>query len=100
MGALNSLERANEILRDSIEKLKATPEKSNIEELLEAIGALDSYYKEEFCTQTDEYDGLPAGTTYNSENGIMVEFYIEADDWHRISKAYRKLVKKQSHGYS
>lgn len=94
MGIIRDLKMADALLGNCVEKLEnSSVSIGDIDELLEVIGELDNYYKEEFCAQTDEERDLPTGTTYNMRAGISLEFYIEADDWHRISKAYRKLLK-------
>jgi len=74
----------------AIRNLAKVPEKQAIHEVLEMCGAIDERYKE-FCSEFDEQDGLPEGTTYGKEDGISIEFYLEADDWHKVSLALRKL---------
>lgn len=69
--------------------LKVIPEKMAIHDLLEACQKLDEKYKE-FCASFDTDDKLEPGTTYK-EGGLSIEFYIEADDWHEISEALRKI---------
>lgn len=56
--------------------------------MLQAVRVLDEHYKE-FCNEFDENDGSSEGTTY--KQGINIEFYIEADLWHDVSLALRKI---------
>ena len=57
-------------------------------DLIEACEAIDAHYKE-FCDWNDEEDGIKFGTTY--EEGMNVEYQIEASWWHDVSLALRKL---------
>jgi hypothetical protein len=59
-------------------------------EMVEAIERMDNRY-EEYCKGLDEEWGEEPGTTYDGEYGPSIEFYIEADDWHTVSRAFRKL---------
>lgn len=61
-------------------------------ELLKALESMDEQYKE-FCAELDEVNGEEKDTTYNNVFGPSIEFYIEADDWHKISRALRKMNK-------
>ena len=63
--------------------------KQLIAELIHACETIDAHYKT-FCNELDRYDyDQPEGTTY--EEGIRLEYQIEADWWHDVSLALRKL---------
>jgi len=83
------LQKAQNLIVHAIKDLEAAPEKSAIVELLDAVEAVDNYYRDRFCAELDDDYGEGKGSTY--EHGISLEFYIEADWWHDISVALRKL---------
>jgi len=83
------LERAKNLIQNVIKELEEAPEKKAIIELINACEAIDRYYKERYCAELDLDYNEPDGTTY--EEGICLEFYIEAEWWHDVSKALRKL---------
>jgi hypothetical protein len=89
-----STERAISDLEMALEQLKKNRAVGLSAELLDAIEALDEHYKE-FCSELDIQDDLEPGTTYNDDCGVPIEFYIEADDWHNISLAFRNMRKSQ-----
>lgn len=91
-----NIEHAKRLLTTVEEDLKNAPEKADIVELMEACERIDRYYKNRFCVEMDAEYGEDEGTTY--EDGISLEFYIEADWWHDISVVLRKLrvVKEKS----
>lgn len=89
MSMMDDLERAQNLIQRVITDLNEEPEKEALTELLDACESLDRYYKERFCAECDLDYGEEPGTTY--EHGISLEFYIEADWWHTISQAIRKL---------
>ena len=78
-------------LADLEREVKETTALADINDLVEACLALDDHYKIYFCSVNDEEEGFSQGTTYNSETGEYVEYYIEADMWHHISKIIRKM---------
>ena len=84
------LEYAKNYIDAALKDLEESPEKSAIAELLNTIKSVDGYYKE-WCAEFDDEHGDPEGSTY--EHGVSIEFYIEAEDWHDISLALRKLEK-------
>jgi len=84
-----NIEQAKRLLSTVEEDLKNAPEKANITELMEACEKLDRYYKSRFCAEIDSEYGEEPGTTY--EDGISLEFQIEADWWHDISVALRNF---------
>lgn len=59
-------------------------------EILDTLDLLDQDYME-YCSNLDLERGDEPGTAYNDEYGPNIEYYIEADDWHKISRALRKL---------
>jgi hypothetical protein len=89
----SEIDTINDIIRD-LESLalnfEEAPEKGDIIDILEALEQIDIYY-DLWCTDIDIYNDKPVGTTYKSNNGISLEFCIEADTWHYISKLLRKL---------
>lgn len=90
MTIINNLESAQQYIDAALHDLKETPEKDALNSLLNACENIDTYYKETFCASCDsEYGDEKEGYTY--ENGISLEFYIEASWWHDVSKAIRLL---------
>lgn len=87
-GVSYRLKIANNYLTQVIEDLNEAPEKSTIVDLLDACKDIDIYY-EKYCEECDEQWGDSPGTAY--EEGMNLEFYIEASWWHRVSKELRKL---------
>jgi hypothetical protein len=92
MNILKTLKYMRLRLDKTIELLEAEPTLDEISELLEWVGAIDRYYQQEYCDENDEAYGLKPGTSY--EQGINSEFYIESDDWHQISLAYRNIMNR------
>jgi hypothetical protein len=79
-----NLDTARITLNNAIELLKAAPERSAISDLIMACEVIDAQYKQ-MCEDTYQ-SGKDA-----YENGVSIEFYIEAEDWHEVSLALRKL---------
>lgn len=73
----------------ALKKLDEEPSLTAISDLIQACNVVEDYYREEFCPSLDREYGEPEGTTY--EQGANLEFYIEADWWHYISLALRRL---------
>jgi hypothetical protein len=84
------LQTAKRYLDAAIQDLETAPEKTALVDLLRAIRSIDNYYKD-WCDEIDEENNDTQGTTY--EEGVSMEFYIEADWWHDVSVALRKLDK-------
>lgn len=84
------LQQAENILERIRLRIEADDRVGLTAELMETIEKLDQEYKE-FCAEFDADSNLEEGTTYNDEFGPNIEFYIEADDWHKISQAFRRL---------
>jgi len=92
MSTINeTLEQGLSCLRAVQTELKADKNIGLSADVLRAILALDMRYKE-FCWGFDDDDGVERGTTYKDEHGISIEFYIEAESWHEISKAFRQWI--------
>lgn len=90
---LQKLERCKLHIEQVIEDLNAVPsDKVLIAELLDALAPLEERY-EDFCQGCDEDFGEAPGTTY--QDGTSMEFYIESNDWHRISLVLRKIRNKK-----
>lgn len=89
MGLTRDLETAQVLISRVLVDLKENPETDALTDLLDACESIDRYYKEHFCAGCDFDFDKKIGTTY--EDGISLEFYIEADWWHDISKAIRIL---------
>ncbi len=85
---LDDVNRALTFLERVKEDLEANETIGLNADLLRTLLILDERYKE-FTLSWDEDDDEDPGTVYNSKYGVNVEFYIEASDWHDISKALR-----------
>ena len=85
------LQRTKYDIDHCLSALENAPEKDAILDLIEACEELDCIYQNEFCFSNDEEYGLSEGSTYDSEIGQSMEFYIEAGSWHKISLSLRKL---------
>jgi hypothetical protein len=90
---INDLERAKTLIESSIKGLNENPDKVLIKELIDACRAIEFKYKA-MCNSIDENSGDPKGSNY--DEGPSIEFEIEADDWHPISKCLRKLFPNES----
>jgi hypothetical protein len=88
MDVINQLKISQKWLSDSIESIERSKEITLPDELLDALDYIDSYY-ERFCGELDEDFGDEPGTTY--KDGVSIEFYIEADWWHKVSLILRSL---------
>jgi len=88
------LQQVENLLTRIRERIEADEDIGLLAELMETVGVLDERYKE-FCDEIDREDGEEVGSMYNDEFGPNIEFYIEADDWHKISLAFRKLRNSQ-----
>ena len=75
--------------------LDAAPVKADTADLMAALKVIEDYYKDDFCHNCDIDFGESPGTTYKT--GISLEFYIEADWWHNVSLALRKLNEDLAH---
>lgn len=76
-------------LVDSIaEDVKESSKNYDILELLSVLKELDEQYRD-WCSEIDDEYEEEIGTTY--ENGISLEYYIEAETMHTISKLLRKI---------
>jgi hypothetical protein len=82
------LKVAMTMIKDVHDSLTWTPAMDIKDELIDLLLELDGRYQD-FCWEADTEMLLEKGTTY--EQGINLEFYIEASDWHRISKMIRKF---------
>lgn len=61
---------------------------TDISDLINLVRKLNVQYFD-WCMEMDDEFGEPHGTTY--ENGVSLEYYIEAKDMHELSKLVRKL---------
>lgn len=91
------LERAKQIIQDSLDDLDSIPETEALSELFDALLVIDSNYRNEYCLNVDAGYNEKPGTTY--EDGTCMEFYIESDWWHDVSLALRKLGKGAEANY-
>jgi hypothetical protein len=79
-------------LKRAIEVLEETPSLTINADLLQALEQIDLRYNE-WCNTMDMQWGQTEGTSY--EDGISMEFYLEATDWHKVSVILRKLKMPQ-----
>jgi len=86
------VEQARRLLKNALTEIEDAPELSAIIDLLAACEVIDERYQD-FCADFDRDDGDEIGTLYNSYGGISIEYYIEADWWHDVSRALRALRK-------
>ena len=70
-----------------IKELAEVPDKSELFDLFKALDGIEQRYIE-FCDTCD--DDEPGAT---NRDGISLEFYIEAEEWHKVSIALRNLRK-------
>lgn len=91
MSLSDRIHHAKHQLNLVLEELAKVPDKSTLVDLFAALENIERHYIE-FCASCDE--GQEPGSTYR--DGISLEFYIEADWWHDVSVALRKL--KQADG--
>ena len=89
MSIKDNIEYAERYLAKAKEDIEKNPDIDTLSELLDALFVIENYYRDRFCPECDEDFGEDNGTTY--EEGISLEFYIEAVWWHDVSKAIRKL---------
>ena len=61
---------------------------TDISDLINLVRKLNVQYFD-WCTGIDDEYDQPHGTTY--EDGISLEYYIEAEDMHKLSKLLRKI---------
>lgn len=78
-------ERQLAVVKELVEQ---APELDAITDLISACQKIEYHYQE-FCKEMDENFGDEPGTSY--EEGVNIEYYIEADWWHDVSVALRKL---------
>lgn len=83
-----AIKNAISILENVLHRMDVEPAAGAITDLVEACKVIDDHYKM-YCEEFDVDDDVPRGTTYNE--GVNIEFYIEADWWHDVSLALRKL---------
>ena len=88
---LQTLKQGMSCLRTVEHELEADKNIGLSADILRAILALDMRYQE-FCARFDEDDGEPKGSLYKDPHGISIEFYIEAEDWRKISLAFRNWI--------
>ena len=93
------IDRAKRSLDSVNDRIAATPNLNDLEELIAALGVIDSHYIE-YCGENDADYDLHDGETYSSEDSPCAEFYIEADWWHRVSLAMREIANKRRSGGS
>jgi len=86
-----NLKQAQHQIQGCIDLLNMIPGKVEMAEIFEILRRLDEDYKR-WCDEYDEQYGDGAvGLTY--EEGISLEYYIEAETMHDLSKLIRKLDK-------
>jgi len=85
-------------IEDSIKDLEEDPHKEGkvLIKLIDACKDIEPYYKR-MCDEMDDNYGDPKGSNY--QDSPSIEFYIEADWWHRISKCLRKMFPNEKFEY-
>lgn len=86
------LNKAGELIDTARRRLDKDETIGLTDELISTLEELDEKYRE-YCYEIDNDDDLDSGTTYKAKSGPRMEFYVEANDWHKISKALRTLKK-------
>jgi len=84
---IDKLKRIKSLTDSILKDIENVPEKAAISNLLKALQLIEDYYKS-WCREHDDDTGDAPGTTY--KNGTFIEFYIESDWWHDVSKELRK----------
>lgn len=84
------LKIAHSYITAVLERIEANEKVSetSLVDLIRACERVDAYYKQ-FCAECDADWGDDEGSAYR--DGVSLEFQIEADWWHSISLALRKL---------
>jgi len=90
MSIKDDIEIAQRYLQKVQKGIEDTPNLEALNELMEALIPIEMHYRD-FCEGCDQDFGDEPGTTY--EDGISLEYYIEASWWHEVSLALRKLGK-------
>ena len=85
------LNTAASLIQSAKQDLNTIPEIEAIQQLIQVCEAIDRHYREDFCPSVDDESGEEKGTTY--KYGVCMEYYIEAEWWHNVSLALRKLRK-------
>lgn len=88
MSTETKLVQAKLLIESIIDDFSKTPEKTATHELIRFVSKLNADYLD-WCLEMDDQFDQPHGTTY--EDGISLEYYIEASDMHELSKIIRKL---------
>lgn len=86
----DKIQSAQRSLGSVIETIDDLPKLEALNDLMTVLDIWDYRYKEH-CTMVDEDNGLEEGTTYNADFGESIEYYVECDDMHSLSKAFRAL---------
>jgi len=86
---INELKQIQKLAQTAIDEAnRKEPDRELINGLINFCMVIEESYQN-FCNELDENWGDPGGTAY--ENGVSIEFQIEADWWHDISLILRKL---------
>ena len=88
MTLLYKLNQAKWSIQSVIDHIERMPDGAAMADLIEACINIDNNYKR-WCSEMDEGSDQIEGTTY--EEGIFIEYEIEASDWHDVSLALRKI---------
>lgn len=71
--------------------MESFPTENSFREMRNVLDQWDYRYKQ-WCSAMDEEYGEEQGTHYNSEYGLSLEYYVEADEVHELLKAYKQLL--------
>lgn len=88
MESIKRIKQSLQYIEEEIDKIDNAPERSAIVELIESLEDLDESYRM-YCKQLDEEREVEAGTHYT--DGVYDDFYIEAELFHEVSLALRKI---------
>ena len=90
----DQIKRSIHMLNGIAEELNSLPHVQALTDLMSVLEDWDCRYKEH-CSDVDEQEGLDDGTTYNADCGEYIEYYVETDEMHTLSKAFRALKAQQ-----
>lgn len=85
------IDKAISALQHIKKDIESIPDETSFREMRNVLDLWDYRYKL-WCSEMDEEYGEEEGTHYNSEDGLSLEYYVEADEVHELLKAYKQLL--------